>query len=108
MTAPIPSEDDFLGEIDRVLQRQPNLSPLQAALLMAAHLGVASDSRTFSNKVGVAHALALRELNALAETSEFLHISKRDARTLRTHYVLSVQARTLLQPVISADVEMAV
>ena len=105
MTAATLSEGDFLAEIDRVLRQRSNLSAIQAALLVAAQLGIASDSRTFSNKVGVAHALALRELNALAETSEFLRISKRDARTLRTHYALSVQARTLLQPVISASVK---
>ncbi|TNM61458.1 hypothetical protein FHP24_22440 [Aliirhizobium smilacinae] len=68
--------------------KDARLTPLQAALIVAAERGIARDSRTFARVVGVAHALALREVNALVKMGGSLRVTKREARTLRTHYVL--------------------
>jgi hypothetical protein len=82
------SPDDFLDLVGRVAAFDPRLSELQAAMLTAAHLGVASDSRSFANKLGVAHALVLRELSAFEDIADMLVVTKRDPRTMRAHYEL--------------------
>ena len=84
------NEDDaelFLSLVAGMQARDSRLTPLQAALIVAAELGIARDSRTFARVVGVAHALALRELNALVNMGGPLRVTKREMRTLRTHYV---------------------
>ena len=78
---------DFLALVARVQGEDPRLTGIQAALVAAARMGVASDSRTFANRLGLAHALVLRELNALAERG-VVRIDGRDARTMRTRYCL--------------------
>lgn len=64
------------------------LTSLQAALIVAAEQGIALDSRSFARLLGVAHALVLRELNALLEMDGPLRIVKREARTLRSFYIV--------------------
>ncbi|WP_394344658.1 hypothetical protein [Aliirhizobium smilacinae] len=85
------NEDDaeqFLSLVAGMQAKDARLTPLQAALIVAAERGIARDSRTFARVVGVAHALALREVNALVKMGGSLRVTKREARTLRTHYVL--------------------
>lgn len=92
-------EDGFLDYVDTLRTFDPSLSAVEAALLAAAHHGIANDSRTFSNRIGIAHALALRELNQLASREEYLRISNRDPRTLRTFFTLENRALDLLERV---------
>ncbi len=61
-----------------------------AALVAAIYLGIGTDSRSLSNKLGIAHALVLREINALS--GRMLTIVKRDARTQRTWVELTDEA----------------
>lgn len=78
----------FLSLVAKMQAKDARLTSLQAALVVAAELGVARDSRTFARTLGVAHALVLRELDALSATGGPLCIVKKEARTLRTHYAL--------------------
>jgi hypothetical protein len=89
LTGETPDDERSLALVAAAEEADPRLTPLQAAIVVAARLGIAQDSRSFSRLFGVAHALALRELGALAELGDVLHVIKRDPRTLRTHYALS-------------------
>lgn len=86
MTEEAPEAERFLALVATAQEGDPALSPIQAAIMVAADLGIARDSRTFARVLGIEHALALRELNALAERGDVIAIVKRDARTLRTFY----------------------
>ncbi|MBX4958092.1 hypothetical protein [Rhizobium lentis] len=82
------SADRFLALVAAAQDRDMRLSSIQAGLLVAAELGIASDSRSFAHKLGIAHAVVLRELSALAER-DALQIVERDPRTMRVHYRLA-------------------
>jgi hypothetical protein len=88
VTKEAPEADDFLALVATAQEGDPALSPLQAAILVAAQHDIASDSRSFARLLGVEHALVLRELLALAERGDVLTITKRDPRTLRSFYQL--------------------
>ncbi|ALN72573.1 hypothetical protein M673_07590 [Aureimonas sp. AU20] len=66
----------------------PALSPIGAAIVAACAEGLASDSRSVSNGLGIAHALVLREIHAL-RAQGILDITRRDARTMRTFYAFA-------------------
>jgi hypothetical protein len=78
----------FLSLVTELQAKDPRLTSLQAALIVAAKEEIALDSRSFARLLGVAHALVLRELNALVAIGGPLRVVKREARTLRVHYVL--------------------
>jgi len=78
----------FLALVAELQEKDPRLTSLQAAIIVAAEANIALDSRSFARLLGVAHALALRELNALVEMGGPLRIVKREARTLRSFYVV--------------------
>ncbi len=78
----------FLSLVAERQAMDPRLTSLQAALIVAAEQGIALDSRSFARLLGVAHALVLRELNALLEMDGPLRIVKREARTLRSFYIV--------------------
>lgn len=80
--------DRFLLLVEERQAKDPRLTALQAALIVGAEEGIARDSRTFARLLGVAHALVLRELNALVEMGGSLRIEKREVRTLRTFYAV--------------------
>lgn len=80
-----PEAERLMALVAQLQGEDALLTPIQAALLAAARLGIAQDSRTFARLLGLAHALVLRELSALA-ARERIRIEKRDQRTLRTHY----------------------
>jgi len=61
----VSGPENLLDLIENLLQTIGNLSGLQAALLIARNLDIASDSRTFAKLFGIEHALVLRELNTL-------------------------------------------
>ena len=88
MNAETEETGDFLALVASLQREDPQLTGIQAALIAAARMGIASDSRTFARRLGLAHALVLRELNALAECSGAIRIKGRDARTMRTRYCL--------------------
>ncbi|WHO75315.1 hypothetical protein [Rhizobium sp. BT03] len=83
-----PELDRFLALVAAVQERDSSLTAIQAALLVAAKLEIARDSRAFARKLGIAHSLVLREINALAEREGMLEIVKRDQKTMRVHYIL--------------------
>lgn len=84
----------FMAAVDELLQIAPaGLQPTGAALIVAVHIGLGSDSRSLSNKLGIAHALVLREISALSGT--LLHIVRREDRTQRTFVELTEKAKAL-------------
>lgn len=92
MTEEAPDADAFLGAVERLTAQDPRLTPLQAGIVTASRMGIANDTRTFARLLGVEHALALRELNQLATLGDYIRITQRDPRTMRTHYTLSAPA----------------
>jgi len=86
----------FMAQVERIAVAQPHLTRLQAALIAASLLGIAHDSRSFARLLGLAHALVLRELNALTET-HLLEITRRDPRTMRAFYAAAPAAAGLLE-----------
>lgn len=78
----------------------PALSGLEAALLAAAHLGLAADSRGFARRLGVSHALVLRALAGRAGDDDgLLRVVRRDERTLRAFFEPGPEGRRLLAAV---------
>ena len=61
-------------------------SRIETSILVAAQQEIARDSRTFARLFGMAHSIVLRELNALVQSTDLLTVTRRDARTMRTHY----------------------
>jgi hypothetical protein len=84
------SDGAFMAAVEQVLQVYPDLSKLQAAVVAADEMDIAHDGRSFARIFGVAHALVLRQVNALDEAGALLRITKREPRTMRTHYVVSL------------------
>ncbi|MBW9086976.1 hypothetical protein JNB91_03875 [Rhizobium wenxiniae] len=80
--------EQFLRLVAELQARDQRLTSLQAALIVAAEENIALDSRSFARLLGVAHALVLRELNSLVDMGGPLRIVKREARTLRSVYVV--------------------
>ena len=85
MSDDAPEVGRFMALVERLEREDPLLTPIQAGLLVAAGLGLAGDSRTFARLLGLAHALVLRELTALTDR-DLLRVTKRDGRTMRTHF----------------------
>jgi hypothetical protein len=84
----------FLAVAEQISQTASvALDATGAALIAAVHLGIGNDSRSLSNKLGIAHALVLREINGLS--GPMLTIVKRDARTQRTWVELTDEASSL-------------
>lgn len=89
--------DDFLERVAKLSQRGPErLSSLGAGIIIAVSEGMASDSRGFSRKLGVEHALVLRECNTLSSGLNLLVIERRDERSQRLFYALSGAGEALL------------
>ncbi|MBO0140071.1 hypothetical protein JZX87_02675 [Agrobacterium sp. Ap1] len=88
MTEDSVETERFLALVAELQEKDPRLTSLQAAIIVAAEANIALDSRSFARLLGVAHALALRELNALVEMGGPLRIVKRETRTLRSFYVV--------------------
>ncbi|MDR9762729.1 hypothetical protein RJJ37_24290 [Rhizobium redzepovicii] len=88
MSKELSDADRFFALVAAAQAGDIRLTSMQAGLLVAAELGIARDSRAFARKLGIAHSLVLRELNALAAREGVLEIVKRDPRTMRVHYTL--------------------
>ncbi|MCZ7450526.1 hypothetical protein O8B93_23355 [Agrobacterium rhizogenes] len=72
----------FLAAVGKLQQSSPALTATGAAILLAIHKDIATDSRSIANRLGLAHALVLREITSLSP--RFLRVTKRDARTQRS------------------------
>jgi hypothetical protein len=87
----------FLDAVAVVAAADATLSPIGAAILAAMDFGIAKDSRTFSRKLGIEHALVLREITALSSDGlGFLKVVSRNERTQRTELALSDKGLQLL------------
>jgi hypothetical protein len=86
-----PDPDAFMALTERLAGDDPRLTMLGAALLAALQMDIARDSRSFARTFGVAHALVLRELSALERCDDRIRLVSRDARTMRSHYVLGTR-----------------
>tara|TARA_R110000824_G_scaffold398415_1_gene602456 strand:+ start:316 stop:597 length:282 start_codon:yes stop_codon:yes gene_type:complete len=86
VTGTAPGSEQFMDLVSRLITAQPELTPIQAGIIVAAQQNIAHDSRTFARLLGLAHALVLRELNALLQSNDVVELVKRDDRTLRTYY----------------------
>lgn len=84
----------FMAVVEEISRTAPvAIDATGAGLIAAVHLGVGKDSRSLSNKLGIEHALVLREINTLS--GRFLTIVKRDVRTQRTWVELTSKASEL-------------
>lgn len=91
------TEERFLDAVALIASADAALSPIGAAILAAMDFGIAKDSRTFSRKLGIEHALVLREITALSsEGLGFLKVVTRNERTERTELALSDKGQQLL------------
>lgn len=88
--------DALEGEAD------PLLDPLAGGILAAVALGLTGDSRSFARDFGIAHALVLREVNMLAEEAGLITVTRQDARTQRSHLVLSAAGKALVDRLTAA------
>jgi hypothetical protein len=96
------SEHRFLDAVSAIRFVAPDLSPIGAAILAAHHFGIAKDSRAFSLKIGVEHALALREVTALSSPElGLLEIVSRNERTQRTQIRLTAKGADLVSRAIT-------
>jgi hypothetical protein len=89
------SEDQFMQIVSTICASERSLTPIGSALLAAHHLGIAKDSRTFSRKLGIAHALVLREISAIAGDDGFVSIVGRNERTHRVELALTTKGQQL-------------
>jgi hypothetical protein len=96
-------EDRFLDAVAAIASVEAVLSPIGAAILAAVFFGIAKDSRTFSRKLGIEHALVLREITVLSrEGLNFLQIVGRHDRTQRTEIALGDNGQLLLSRAIAS------
>lgn len=97
------TEDQFLDAVSAIRFVAPDLSPIGAAILAAIHFGIARDSRSFSLKLGIEHALALREVTALSSIElGLLEIVSRSERTQRTQIALTDKGEKLISRAIDS------
>lgn len=90
-------EAEFMALVDALAVQSGKISRLSAAILAAAALEIASDSRSFARILGVAHALVLREIAALSADGGYIRIRQRDERTQRTKYDLTAAGVRLIE-----------
>lgn len=87
--------DAYIAEIERLMLLDTRLTPLSAGVLAAIRLDIAHDSRSFAKALGVSHALVLREVELLASDQGLLEVTRRETRTQRVFYRLSVTSDAL-------------
>ncbi|MFK3779240.1 hypothetical protein [Agrobacterium sp. NPDC089420] len=84
----------FMAAVERLQDGSSQaLTATGAAILLAVHLDIATDSRSIANRLGLAHAFVLREIAALSP--RYVRVTKRDARTQRSFLETTAQGRTL-------------
>ena len=91
-------EADIMHLISLLVEACPDeMTPIGAGILAAASLGIAKDSRSFARKLGLAHALVLRECVILAEELHMIVINKKDERTQRMSYDLTPYGSSVIE-----------
>ncbi len=84
----------FLAVVEEIEKTAPvALDATGAALIAAIYFGIGSDSRSLSNKLGIAHAIVLRSISSLS--GRLLTVAKRDTRTQRTFLELTDEGKAL-------------
>lgn len=84
----------FLAAVEQIQQASSSvLTATGAAILLAICQDIATDSRSIANRLGLAHALVLREIAAL--TPRFVRVTKRDARTQRSFLEATAEGQAL-------------
>lgn len=84
----------FMAAVERVQESSSQvLTAMGAAILLAVYLNIAADSRSIANRLGLAHALILREITLLSP--RFVRVIKRDARTQRSFLETTEEGQAL-------------
>lgn len=83
----------FMAAMEQIRGQSQQLTATGAAILLAIHLDIATDSRSIANRLGLAHALVLREIAALSP--RFVRVTKRDARTQRSFLEATAEGQAL-------------
>ena len=84
----------FMAAVEQIVQGSSQaLSATCAAILLAINMDIATDSRSIANRLGLAHALVLREISALSP--RFVRVTKRDARTQRSWLEVTAEGQAL-------------
>ncbi|MEH0291194.1 hypothetical protein V6R98_05375 [Agrobacterium sp. CCNWLW71] len=84
----------FMAAVERVQESSSQvLTATGAAILLAVYLNIAADSRSIANRLGLAHALILREITLLSP--RFVRVTKRDARTQRSFLETTEEGQAL-------------
>jgi hypothetical protein len=89
------SEEQFMQIVSAVCASDASLTGVGAALIAANQLQIAKDSRSFSNKFGIAHALVLREISGISGEDGLLAVLSRNERTHRTEFALTEKGKRL-------------
>ncbi|MCZ7482413.1 hypothetical protein [Rhizobium rhizogenes] len=84
----------FMAAVGQIKGQSQELTATGAAILLAIHLDIATDSRSIANRLGLAHALVLREIAALSP--RFVRVTKRDARTQRSFLQATTEGQALV------------
>ncbi|MDR6950727.1 putative regulator of Ras-like GTPase activity (Roadblock/LC7/MglB family) [Ancylobacter sp. 3268] len=90
--------DPFMKEVTALVAEQPELSPLDAGVLIALVHGVASDTRSFARLFGIAHALVLRAASELEDRFGLVATDHLRVKTQRRRLVLTEAGHLLLSP----------
>ncbi|CDN93921.1 hypothetical protein [Agrobacterium tumefaciens] len=84
----------FMAAVEQIQQESSSaITATGAAVLLAIHQDIATDSRSIANRLGLAHALVLREIAALSP--RFVRVTKRDARTQRSFLEVTAEGQAL-------------
>lgn len=84
----------FMAAVEQIQQEASSaITATGAAVLLAIHQDIATDSRSIANRLGLAHALVLREIAALSP--RFVRVTKRDARTQRSFLEATAEGQAL-------------
>ena len=92
-----PDSQLFMSRVDALLKEGAlQISPLAAGIVVAVDMGIA-DSRSFARRLGVEHALVLREISHLSGPDGLVMVTGRHDKTLRTSLALSTRGESLLK-----------
>ncbi len=89
-----PSEEQFMQMVSAVCAADASLTPLGAAIVVAIRAGIARDTRTFARKLGIEHALVIREVSSLSEAG-LIDVTARNERTQRAELALTSEGENL-------------
>lgn len=92
------TSDALLADIDQLLaQKDYELSPIGAAILVACARGIAMQSHAFARTFGLAHALIIRECATLCDELDLIKVNERNTRTQSLNYSLTEHGRKFVE-----------